>query len=98
VEGVEIGGGIGHPQSPACCGDKDNMSTAPIFSLSAFFILLFMRAHISWYLWMVYTNLKIKKQQSVHESRNYYCLRQRHRTPSIYPAHMPRGAESNYLC
>ena len=36
-------------------------------------------------------NLKIKKQQSVHESRNYYCLRQCHRTPSIYPAHMPRG-------
>ena len=41
-------------------------------------------------------NLKIKKQQSVHESRDYYCLRQRHGTPSIYPAHMPRGAEPNY--
>ena len=36
-------------------------------------------------------NLKIKKQQSVHESRDYYCSRARHRTPSIYPAHMPGG-------
>jgi len=49
VEGVEMGGGIGHPQSPAYCGDKKKMSTALVFSPSTFLILLFLRARMSWY-------------------------------------------------
>ena len=28
VKGVEMGGGIGHPYSPACCGNKEKMSAA----------------------------------------------------------------------
>ena len=44
-----MGGGIGHPQSPAYCGDKKKMSTALVFSPSTFLILLFLRARMSWY-------------------------------------------------